>query len=200
MSETTFTLEDGVSYSAGVAYIIKKGTETPKLFLILQKPGEKNEQRTGDAFIEKRVWKMPMGHFDYEVDRDIIDAAAREFEEETGFIIDRQLLSFNHFVSIRIPSERPDAEFHEDVFFLVITENKPKEKSSQKRDERTETVAFFPLSKLPTGTEDESQEAPISPGHRKKLARLFLRCSTYLEQKGIDVKNTLDSIAAPLRK
>lgn len=195
--EKSFALEKGVSYSAGVAYIIKKGAEEPTLFLILQKPGEKNRQRAGGIFIEQRVWKMPMGHFDEGIDKNIIDAAAREFEEETGFVINKNLLMLENSVSIRIPSERPGAEFHEDIFFLVITDKEPSKKSKQIRDERTETVAFFPITKLPTGTGKESHGVQTAHGHRKKLARLLLRCALFAERNGIDVYTMLPMIAIP---
>lgn len=195
MSTGTFALEDGVSYSAGVAYIVKKKGGSPTLLLILQKPGEKNEQRAGGVFMEKRVWKMPMGHFDAAIDKTIIDAAAREFEEETGFVIDKELLSLQQSVSIRIPSERPGAEFHEDVFFLVMADREPNEQSRNERDERTETVSFFPLTKLPVGTEKDSYGAPTAHGHRKKLARLLLRCASFVERYDINVHETLTAIA-----
>ncbi len=196
MKEQEFALESGVSYSAGVAYIIKKGNDEPKLFLILQKPGEKNKQRMGGIFVEQRVWKMPMGHFDEGVDQTIIDAASREFEEETGFVINKKLLVMENSVSIRISSERPGAEFHEDVFFLVITDEEPKEKSKNARDERTETASFFPLIKLPTGVDKESHGVAAAQGHRKKLVRLLLRCASFAGQSGIDVNATIKAIAS----
>ena len=106
MSEAKFSPEEGVSYSAGVAYILVKNKE-PRLLLVLQKAGEKNTQKTGGVFIEEKVWKMPMGHFDREEDEDLAATALREFEEEAGLTFDKKLIDQNLFVPLRISSERP---------------------------------------------------------------------------------------------
>lgn len=178
-------MDKGVSYSAGVAYFYYVTPHTPELFLVLQKAGEENPQKSGGVFLEKRTWKMPMGHFDPLHDKDVIDTALREFREESGLQLSREMIRPELSVSLRIPSERPDAEFHEDVFFCVIGKERFDEAHSGERDERIETTQFFPLDRLPTGVGKESRGAEMAHGHRKKLAKLLLACAKNPQVKAI---------------
>jgi len=174
MSGKKFSPEEGVSYSAGVA-CISTASGKPELLLVLQRAGEKNAQKTGGVFVEEKVWKMPMGHFDPEKDKNLAATALREFEEESGFSFDENLINEELSVALRISSERPGAQFHEDKFFLVIAENglKPAE---VKRDEVIEGARFFPLKSLPDGKSLGSEGAALSWGHRKKLMKLLVAC------------------------
>jgi 8-oxo-dGTP pyrophosphatase MutT (NUDIX family) len=170
-----FIPEDSVSYSAGVAYIkFEKGD--PQLLLVLQRPGEKNVQKTGGVFVEEKVWKMPMGHFDPQKDESLVATAHREFEEESGLTFGEELIEPELSVSIRIPSERPGAQFHEDRFFLVVTEEEPKPAAGSERDEAIEKAKFFGLKNLPDGRSAKSEGAALSWGHRKKLTKLLAAC------------------------
>lgn len=175
MNENKFSLEENVSYSAGVAYILVK-SGGPQLLLVLQKAGEKNPQKTGGVFVEEKVWKMPMGHFNPEKDADLTATAHREFMEESGLTFDKELIDPELSVAIRIPSERPGAEFHEDRFFLVVSENELKPTIGAERDEAIEEARFFPLNKLPDGKSPGSGGAALSWGHRKKLMKLLVSC------------------------
>ncbi|MGC9611047.1 MAG: NUDIX domain-containing protein [Minisyncoccia bacterium] len=175
MNEEKIPFEENVSYSAGVAFVFT-GDKKPQLLLVLQKAGEKNPQKAGGIFTEDRVWKMPMGHFNREKDSDLISAARREFEEETGFTFDGKLIDSALSVAIRIPSERPGAEFHEDRFFLVVSEDEPKPAFGTERDAAIEKARFFPLNKLPDGNTSDSDGAALSWGHRKKLMKLLVAC------------------------
>ncbi len=187
-----------MSYSAGVAFVWKRVGKAPELLLVLQKAGERNEQRTGSMFVERRTWKMPMGHFDAAQDRDTVGTAVREFQEETGFPLSREAVDPARAVSIRIPSERPGSAFHEDHFFLVVAERKPADQGTI-LDDQVETIGYFPLDRLPTGSEPTAQRAPMAPGHRKKLARLILRAAPHGEL-GVDTVRLLEAIAAPMRR
>lgn len=190
MSHASFLPETGVSYSAGVAYI-SVSKKIPKLLLVLQKAGEKNLQKTGDFFVEERTWKMPMGHFDPKEDTTLEDTAVREFEEETGYVLNKELLSKDLSVVIRIDSERPEARFHEDVFFLVVVESEAFLKSKKKRETAIEDVSFFPLTNLPIGNEKDSKGPAMAWGHRKKLTRLFLHVREKKLKNGVFVKDIL---------
>lgn len=188
MSENIFSPEENVSYSAGVAYIWLKEKE-PKLLLVLQKAGEKNPQKSGDVFVEEKVWKMPMGHFNPEKDENLVSAAHREFGEESGLTFDIKLIDSELSVSLRIPSERPGAQFHEDRFFLVVSEDEPKPVSNTERDEAIEKTKFFPLNKLPDGNSADSEGAALSWGHRKKLMKLLVACEE--NPKGKEIVESL---------
>ncbi|MEK7506102.1 MAG: NUDIX hydrolase [Patescibacteria group bacterium] len=181
-----------VSYSAGVAYI-KFGKNEPQLLLVLQKPGEKNAQKTGGVFVEEKVWKMPMGHFNPQKDSDLVATAHREFEEEAGLTFDKELIDPELSVSIRISSERPGAQFHEDKFFLVVAQDEPKSAPGKERDEAIEKAKFFPLNGLPNGKTKSSEGASLSWGHRKKLTKLLAACEE--NPKG---KEIVDSILKSL--
>jgi 8-oxo-dGTP pyrophosphatase MutT (NUDIX family) len=193
MNEVKFSPEENVSYSAGVAFVFM-GDKKPQLLLVLQKAGEKNPQKVGGVFMEERVWKMPMGHFNREKDADLISAARREFEEETGFTFNEKLINSALSVTIRISSERPGAEFHEDRFFLVVSEDEPKAAFGKERDAAIEKARFFPLNKLPDGKTPDSDGAALSWGHRKKLMKLLVACEENPKGKEI-VENLLKSIA-----
>ncbi len=192
MNEAKFSPEEGVSYSAGVAYILVKNKE-PHLLLVLQKAGEKNAQKTGGVFIEAKVWKMPMGHFDPGKDKDLVATALREFEEEAGLTFDKKLIDQNLSVSLRISSERPGAQFHEDRFFLVVTEEELKPADGIIRDEAIEKAKFFLLKGLPDGMTEESEGATLSWGHRKKLMKLLVACEENPKGKEI-VENLLKNL------
>lgn len=169
-----FTPEEGVSYSAGVAYLHKPAHGAPEILLVLQSAGEKNPQKSGGFFVEKRSWKMPMGHFDPKKDNDFIDTAVREFGEETGFSLGRGDIKPSLAVPMRIPSERPGAAFHEDIFFLVISPERFKAGKEKAREENIEAADFFPIDQLPNGVNERSRGAEIAWGHQKKLARILL--------------------------
>ena len=175
MSGEKFLPEEDVSYSAGIAYIKLKDKE-PSLLLVLQKAGEKNAQKTGVVFVEEKVWKMPMGHFDPKKDSNLVAAAHREFEEESGLTFDAGAIDPELSVSIRIPSERPGAQFHEDRFFLVVSADELKPAEGVVMDEAIEKSKFFPLNGLPDGKSEESEKASLSWGHRKKLLKLLAAC------------------------
>lgn len=192
MSTQKFSPEEGISYSAGVAYIWL-GKE-PKILLVLQKAGEKNAQKTGAVFVESKVWKMPMGHFDVEKDKDLVATAHREFREESGFTFDKSLIDPDLSVSLRIPSERPGVQFHEDRFFLVVTEEEPKPTGDVTRDEVIEKAKNFLLKGLPDGKSPESEGAMLSWGHRKKLMKLLVACGENPKGKEI-VENLLKNLA-----
>ncbi|MEK7626882.1 MAG: NUDIX hydrolase [Patescibacteria group bacterium] len=185
-------MDPTVSYSAGVAYI-KFAKNEPKILLVLQKPGEKNNQKTGGIFVEEKVWKMPMGHFDPQKDSNLIATAHREFEEEAGLTFGKELIDPELSVSLRIPSERPGAQFHEDKFFLVVTEEEPELVQGKELDEAIEKAKFFPLNGLPNGKTEDSEGAALSWGHRKKLTKLLAACEE--NPKG---KEIVDSILKSL--
>ncbi len=186
-------MKDDVSYSAGVACIWFKDNES-RLLLILQKAGEKNLQKTGGVFVEDRIWKMPMGHFDPQKDGGLAATAHREFEEESGLTFDEHLIDLGLSVSIRIPSDRPGApQFHEDCFFLVVTEADLKPAANAARDEAIEKTKFFSLNKLPDGKTAESEGAALSWGHRKKLIKLLVACGENPRGKEI-VENLLNGL------
>lgn len=193
MSDKKFKPEVGVSYSAGVAFVSLE-TKIPSLLLVLQHAGEKNLQKQGGFFVEERTWKMPMGHFDALNDVSLEATALREFAEETGFAIPKTALDMELSVSIRIPSERPGAEFHEDVFFLVVADKKPRGAKGVERDKVVECVEWFPLSKLPSGEGEKDKGAAMAFGHRKKLARLFLACQGKKTKDGLEIRKVLSSI------
>lgn len=186
-------MDPTVSYSAGVAYI-KFGKNEPQLLLVLQKPGEKNAQKTGGIFVEEKVWKMPMGHFDPQKDSDLVATAHREFGEEAGLTFDKKLIDPELSVSLRIPSERPGAQFHEDKFFLVVAQDEPKPAPGEERDEAIEKAKFFPLNGLPNGKTEDSEGAALSWGHRKKLTKLLAACEESPKGKEI-VENILKNLA-----
>ena len=183
MKGETFFPEEGISYSAGIAYIWQNGND-PRLLLVLHKAGERNIQKTGDVFVEEKIWKMPMGHFNPEKDSDLIDAAHREFEEESGLTFDKGLIDQKLSVSIRIPSDRPGARFHEDHFFLVVAKEEPGP-IDVKLDEIIEKAVFFPLRGLPDGSTEGSEGAMLSWGHRKKLMKLLVACEEDAKGKEI---------------
>jgi len=170
------------SYSAGLAYFITQ--PAPELILVLQKAGERNQQKQGPDFIERRAWKIPMGHFDPAKDFNLLDTATREFQEETGLEINLNETSIQGEMSRRIPSERPGHSFHEDKFFLMSAASYPEE-VGKKRDASIEKVAAFSLSTFPVSTLVD--DACLAPGHRKKLVALFLNCSSYLKELGVEV-------------
>ncbi len=188
MKEAKFSPEEGVSYSAGVTYILVKNKE-PRLLLVLQKAGEKNAQKAGGVFVEEKVWKMPMGHFDPGKDKDLVATALREFEEEAVLTFDRELIDPTLSVALRISSERPGAQFHEDRFFLVVTKEEPKPAGDVVKDEAIEKAKFFPLKGLPDGKADESEGAALSWGHRKKLMKLLVACEE--NPKGKEIVESL---------
>jgi 8-oxo-dGTP pyrophosphatase MutT (NUDIX family) len=191
MKEGKFSPEEGISYSAGVAYIWKREND-PRLLLVLHKAGEKNIQKTGDIFIEEKIWKMPMGHFNPQTDEDLVAAAHREFQEESGLTFDKSLIDPNLSVSLRISSDRPGARFHEDHFFLIVTGEEPKPVGI-KLDDIIEKADFFPLRGLPDGNTEESEGAILSWGHRKKLMKLLVACEEDPRGKEI-VENLLNSL------
>jgi 8-oxo-dGTP pyrophosphatase MutT (NUDIX family) len=193
MNEVKFSPEEGVSYSAGVAYIWRKEND-PRLLLVLHKAGEKNIQKTGKVFIEEKVWKMPMGHFDPQTDGNLVDAAHREFEEESGLTFDKGLVDPNLSVSIRISSDRPGARFHEDHFFLVVAEAEPRP-VKVKLDDIIEKADFFPLRGLPDGNTPGSEGAMLSWGHRKKIMKLLVACEGDPKGKEI-VENLLNNLGS----
>jgi len=193
MSGEKFIPEEGVSYSAGTAYIWFRDKE-PQLLLVLQKAGEKNTQKTGEVFIEEKVWKMPMGHFDPQKDEDLVATALREFGEESGLTFDKKLIDPALSVALRIPSERPGAQFHEDRFFLIVTEEELKPADGTVRDEAIERAKFFSLKKLQDGKTEESEGAMLSWGHRKKLMKLLVACEENPKGKEI-VENLLKSLS-----
>lgn len=193
MRMKSFQPEAGVSYSAGVAYIFTGG-KIPELLLVLQHAGEKNLQKQGGFFVEERSWKMPMGHFDAAADTSLIATARREFEEETGFMLAERMFNPELFVSIRIPSERPGAEFHEDVFFLAVADKKPRAAVKGIRDKVVECTEWFPLSALPSGDGKNDKGVSMAFGHRKKLARLFLACQDKKTNGGLEIRKILSSV------
>lgn len=193
MNEVKFSLEKNVSYSAGVAYIWLKSKE-PQLLLVLQKAGEKNTQKAGGVFVEEKVWKMPMGHFDPAKDDGLIATAHREFGEESGLTFDKILIDPELSVSLRINSERPGAEFHEDRFFLVVSDKEPGPEVGLERDEAIEKAKFFPLKGLPDGKTERSEGAALSWGHRKKFTKLLVACEETPKGKEI-VENLLKNLA-----
>jgi|GEM_PF-3035024 len=193
MSEAKFSPEEGVSYSAGLAYI-RLNNKEPQLLLVLQKAGEKNAQKTGEVFIEEKVWKMPMGHFDAGKDGNLVATAHREFEEESGLTFDKKLIDPALSVALRIPSERPGAQFHEDRFFLIVTEEELKPADGTVRDEAIEKAKFFSLKRLPDGKTIESEGAALSWGHRKKLMKLLVACEESPKGKEI-VENLLKNLS-----
>lgn len=193
MSANAFKPEAGVSYSAGVAYIFTGGT-VPELLLVLQHAGEKNIQKLGGFFTEERSWKMPMGHFDSNTDATPIATAKREFEEETGFALSERAIDPELSVAIRIPSERPGAEFHEDIFYMVVSDKKPRATKTVLRDKVVECAEWFPLSALPSGDGKNDKAASMAFGHRKKLARLFLACQDKKTKNGLEIRKILSAI------
>lgn len=193
MSEKVFKPEPGVSYSAGVAFVSFE-KKIPSLLLVLQYAGEKNLQKQGGFFVEERTWKMPMGHFDGTHDASLEATAMREFAEETGFTLPKNMLDSELSVSIRIPSERPGAEFHEDVFFLVVMGKKLRTAKGIERDKVVEFIEWFPLSALPSGDGKADRGAAMAFGHRKKLARLFMACQNKKTKDGIEVKKILSAL------
>ncbi len=190
MSTNVFKPEAGVSYSAGIAFVSLE-KKVPSLLLVLQHAGEKNPQKEGGFFVEERTWKMPMGHFDPLVDGPLTATALREFAEETGFVLAKVALDTELSVSIRIPSERPGAEFHEDVFFLVVSDKKPRVAKGIVRDKVVECAEWFPLSALPSGDGARDHGAAMAFGHRKKLARLFLACQNKKTRDGLEIRKVL---------
>lgn len=193
MESAAFKPESGVSYSAGVAFIFLKN-KIPHLLLVLQRAGEKNLQKSGGFFVEERTWKMPMGHFNIRNDKSLSDAAQREFEEETGLALPKGAIDTELSISIRIPSDRPDAEFHEDTFFLIVTPTEPKPLKGGARDTVVEKTKWFPLSKLPMEDDVVSEGAGMAFGHRKKLARLLLACENKKTKNGIEIRELLSSL------
>jgi ADP-ribose pyrophosphatase YjhB (NUDIX family) len=193
MGKDKFPLEENVSYSAGVAYIFSKNSE-PRLLLVLQKAGEKNPQKAGGVFVEEKVWKMPMGHFNPEKDGNLTATAHREFAEESGLTFDEKLIDPELSVAIRISSERPGAEFHEDRFFLVVSEDELRPAAGAERDEAIERAEFFALNDLPDGGTPESLGAKLSWGHRKKLMKLLVACEGNPKGKEI-VESLLKNLA-----
>ena len=198
MKNPKFIPEPSTSYSAGVAYIIFPKKElaqskaeglVPRIILILQKAGEKNLLKGGRFFIERRNWKMPMGHFDPKIDSDLIDTAIREFKEEAGLEVKRSQLSMKRSAILRIRSDRPGQEFHEDRFFLVISDEEPKKAEKAELDEVIELVQEFPLDTLPLDNSPASG-ATLAMGQRRKLAVLLLECQKDLSVAGL----TLDSL------
>ncbi len=163
--------------------------------MVLQKAGEKNAQKTGGVFIESKVWKMPMGHFDAERDADLAATAHREFREESGFTFDKSMIDPELSVALRIPSERPGAQFHEDRFFLVVSDREPEAAPDETRDEAIEKAKNFPLKGLPDGKSTASEGAMLSWGHRKKLMKLLVACGENPKGKEI-VENLLKNLGA----
>lgn len=161
--------------------------------MVLQKAGEKNTQKTGGVFVEEKVWKMPMGHFDSQKDIDLIATAHREFGEEAGLTFGKELIDPELSVSLRIPSERPGAQFHEDRFFLVVSQDGPESAPGEERDEAIEKAKFFPLNGLPNGKTEDSEGAALSWGHRKKLTKLLAACEENPKGKEI-VEKILKSL------
>jgi len=190
MTETRFKPEAGVSYSAGVAFVSLE-KKVPSLVLVLQHAGEKNPQKEGGFFVEERTWKMSMGHFDALNDASLEATAIREFAEETVLTFSKTALDAELSVSIRIPSERPGAEFHEDVFFLVVADKKPRAAKGIVRDKVVECAEWFPLSALPSGDGARDHGAAMAFGHRKKLARLFLACQSKKTRDGLEIRKVL---------
>ncbi len=175
MGDAPFIPEPGVSYSAGVAYVVLRGS-TPQLLLVLQKSGEQNAQKSGNVFVEPRVWKMPMGHFDATRDGTLSETAEREFAEETGLELSAKALDPTLSVALRIPSERPGSKYHEDRFFLVISKTAPPAAKGKNRDAIIEDARLFPLGGLPNGEGPNEKGAAMAWGHRRKLVRLLAAC------------------------
>ena len=185
MKNSKFIPEPNTSYSAGLAYLIFPNEDSiPKIILILQKAGEKNLLKGDRFFIEKRTWKMPMGHFDFKKDSDLIDTAVREFQEETGLEVKKTQLSLKHSAILRIRSDRPGQEFHEDRFFLVISDKKPKKAENIKMDGVIERVEEFSLNFLPLDN-SPANGATLARGQRRKLAVLLSECRNDLIKSGL---------------
>ena len=197
MEKTKFIPDPNTSYSAGLAYLIFKKQSVPKIVLILQKAGEKNLLKGGGSFIEKRTWKMPMGHFNAKKDSDLIDTAIREFREETGLEINRTGISEKQSAILKIRSDRPGHDFHQDQFFLLITEKEPKKNPKIKLDEVIESVQQLPIDALPLDN-NPAMAAALAKGQRRKLSALILNCYNYLLKSGIKeetLKKTLNSLS-----
>lgn len=186
-----FVPQKDTSYSAGLAYLITQ--PVPELILVLQRGGERNQQKQGPDFVERRAWKIPMGHFDPAKDFNLVDTATREFQEETGLEINLNETSIQGDMSRRIPSERPGYSFHEDRFFLMSAASYPEE-VGKKRDANIEKVTAFALTTLPVST--LADDACLAPGHRKKLAALFVNCRSYLKELDVDVDALIAQLAA----
>lgn len=136
-----FIPQKDTSYSAGLAYLITQ--PTLELILVLQQGGERNQQKQGPDFVERRAWKIPMGHFDPAKDFNLLDTATREFQEETGLGVNLNETSIQGDMSRRIPSERPGYSFHEDNLFneRSIVSRRDRE---EKRCEHRKGYSFSP--------------------------------------------------------
>lgn len=187
-----FIPKTDISYSAGLAFLLL-ASGVPEIALVLQRGGEKNVQKDGSMFVEKTAWKVPMGHYDGSKDFNLLDAAIREFEEETGFGLSMSTLSVQGLAMIRVKSDRPGSRFHEDQFFLATSDESPEERSGMTRDEVIERVQFFKLTALPLT--EPVYGAILAFGHRKKLFALFSESRDYFESINYDIDPVLESLA-----
>jgi 8-oxo-dGTP pyrophosphatase MutT (NUDIX family) len=196
MKNSKFIPDPNTSYSAGLAYLVFKKDISPKIILILQKAGEKNLLKSGGHFIERRNWKMPMGHFNEQKDKDLIDTAIREFQEETGLEVNRKGISEKQSAILKIRSDRPGHDFHQDQFFILISDKEPVKNPKIKLDEVIESVRQFPLDSLPLDN-NPAMVAALANGQRRKLSALILNCYNYLVKSGIKeetLKKALNSL------
>ena len=179
-------LKPNISYSAGVVFLVVRPDFTIEIPLVLERGGGWQPQKVGQAFREKRIWKLPMGGFKPQRgDSNLIDVAAAEWREETGFQSVREALRSERSFSFQKRSLRPGFQYHEDTFFLVVKGQEPVEECLREEEE-IEAVSFFPITTLPTGKEPRSLGAEMSPGHQYKLADLLRECAQYLWESGID--------------
>ena len=99
-------------------------------------------------------------------------------------------------VILKIRSDRPGHDFHQDQFFLLITDKEPKRDIKIKLDEVIESIRQFPLDSLPLDN-NPAMAATLARGQRRKLSALILNCHNYLIKSGIKeetIKKALNSL------
>lgn len=183
----SFYPSSDTSYSAGLVFLVTK--PEPQIALVLQKGGEANPQKTGSDFIEKRSWKIPMGHFDPTKDQNLLDTAIREFEEETGVLVDLKEVAVEGGSTIKIRSQRPGHKFHEDRYYLISSKNFPEK--DVEPDPLIEKVEFFPVKSLPIRPVNK---ATLALGNRIKLKNLLLSCQPFFQSIEVNVEKVIDSL------
>ena len=173
--------QQDVSYAAGVAYLLVTKEFELKILLVLQRPGKIHKQSGGTSYRDQRLWKMPIGKKEAPDNDNLKATAVREFQEETGRVLNREDLRDDLSLRFRIPSNRPGFKEHEDVFFLVLKGREP-ELSGTSLDAEVEIAKFFPITALPTG------DPRISFGHLIKLVKLINNARGFLSASGLNVQ------------
>lgn len=188
-----WTYHPDTSFAAGIVYlyidIAAEGERVPEVILAHQVPGEAFRQRGTEAGVpriyERRAsWKLPIGRHD--PGRDACDPFRTlrvEVAQETGGLDINGLISWEQALVFGQPSRRPGSEFHEDIFFLVLSTTRPTigVGLEQSKDD-TDRAVYCHIDKLPLETiETNNKRDPrflgntLSRNHCLVLAEILKR-------------------------